>query len=230
MKTKYWSLVLGATVLVASPALAADHVGRVTLANGVPVPGARVTATQGANTLVTTTDTQGGYRFTGIADGAWSIQVDMIGLSAQKRDVTIAAGAAPAQWQLSMLPFAEMTRGVTVPPPAPPQDPARRAAQVRAEGRASGAGAAGAAPVVGGFQRAGVAPGTPPANPAAAAAAAAAQAAAAKIAAGAGRPGGPAPGPPAPPGDADALLVTGTTNAGGAQPSVGNVNRPTGLR
>ena len=52
------------------------HVGRVTLPNGMPVPGARVTATQGNTTLVTTTDAQGAYRFAALADGAWTIQVD----------------------------------------------------------------------------------------------------------------------------------------------------------
>src|SRR5215208_3708809 len=80
-------------VLLASPVLAGDHIGRVTLPNGVPIPGARVTATQGSNTLVTTTDAQGGYRFAGIADGPWTMQVEMIGLSTQRRELTIAAAA-----------------------------------------------------------------------------------------------------------------------------------------
>ena len=223
MKTNNWPLVLGAVVLLASPVLAGDHTGRVTLPNGVPVPGARVTATQGSNRLVTSTDTRGGYRFTGIADGAWTIQVESVGLAAQRRDVMVSAGAAAAEWQLAMLPFAEMTRGITLPPPTPPQDPTRRAV---AAGRAGGPGTnGGAAPPPGGFQRAGVAATTPPANPAAAAASAAA---AAQLAAGRGT--GPAP-PPPPAGDGgDAFLVSGTVNAGGAQPSVGNVNRPTGLR
>src|SRR5215204_2434 len=90
-----WSFVLGATlfVLFARSVFASDHIGRVTLPNGVPVPGARVTATQGSNTLVTTTDAQGGYRFAGIADGPWTMQVEMIGLSTQRRELTIAAGA-----------------------------------------------------------------------------------------------------------------------------------------
>ena len=211
------------TLFFASPVFAGDHVGRVTMPNGVPVPGARVTATQGSNTLVTTTDARGGYRFAAIADGSWTMRVEMIGLSPQRRDVTIGPGAAATEWQLPMLPFVEITRGVTVPPPTPPQDPARRAV---APGRAAGPGANGAVPPAGGFQRAGVAATTPPPNPAAAAAAAAA---AAQLA---GRGAGPAPAPPPPPaGDgADAFLVSGTVNAGGAQPSVGNANRPPGLR
>ena len=61
------------------------------------------------------------------------------------------------------MPFAEITRGITVPPAAPPID--RRAAAQRTQGRAAGAGAAPADA----FQRAGVAPGAAVAgaNPAA---------------------------------------------------------------
>src|SRR5688500_3202450 len=161
MKTR-WSLVFGAVALLASPALAADHVGRVTLAGGVPVPGARVTATQGTSTLVTTTDTQGAYRFMGIAEGMWSFQVEMVGLAAQKRDVTVANGAtgtATTEWHLSMLPFADITRGVPIPPPAPPPNVTRRAPATAGNNPSQPAGS---------FQRAGVAPGAPPANAAAA--------------------------------------------------------------
>ena len=47
------SLVLLIALLVRPLAAATDHVGRVTLAGGTPVPGARVTATQGTATLST---------------------------------------------------------------------------------------------------------------------------------------------------------------------------------
>ena len=57
------------------------------------------------------------------------------------------------------MPFAEITRGITVPPPAPPID--RRAAAQRNQGRAAGPAAA----ACGAFQRAGVAPGRCGANP-----------------------------------------------------------------
>jgi hypothetical protein len=218
---------------------AADHIGRVTLSNGVPVPGARVTATQGETTVATTTDVQGGYRFPALAEGAWTIQVAMVGFSPQRRDVVVASGAAATTWELSVLPFAEITRGVPMPPPAPPPDLTRRTAPQRPEGRGSGPrGDTGNGPAqpAGSFQRAGVAPGPPerldgvPSAPPAGSspAAAAAAAAAAKIAAGRGI----APPLEPPPGDAvgDAFLVSGTVNTGAAQPSVGTAARPTGIR
>lgn len=222
MRTKHALLVLLlATALVRPLAAAADHVGRVTLPNGVPVPGARVTATRGGTTLATTTDVQGAYRFTGLDEGAWTIQVEMIGLSPQRRDVAVAAGTPVAEWQLSMLPFAEITRGIPIPPPAPPPDLTRRAAPPRQDSRAPASREGGDPP--GGFQRAGVASATAAPNAPAglAAAAAAAKAAASR----------PAAEPP-PFGDtaADAFLVSGTVNSGAAQPSVGNVARPTGFR
>ncbi len=209
--------------LLARPVLGAgDHVGRITLPNGVPVPGARVTATQGGTTLATTTDVRGIYRFPGLAEGAWTIQIEMVGFAVQRREVTVADGAPPATWELAVQPFAEITRGVPIPPPAPPRDLSRRTAPPRPAAPGNGAPAQ-----AGAFQRAGVAAAPPgAANPAAAAAAAAA----AKIAAG----GGGAPPPLMPPledaSSADAFLVSGTVNAGAAQPSVGNVARPTGIR
>jgi hypothetical protein len=210
---------------------AADHAGRVTLANGVPVPGARVTASQGDQRVVTSTDRQGIYRLPGLVEGTWAMQVEMVGFSTQTREVIVAADAVPSAWELSVLPFAEITKGIPMPPPSPSADVARGAAPARAESRATAGGpresGAPAPPAGGSFQRAGVAATSPGGTPASAAAAAAGLAA--------GRP----PAPILPPGDAggaptasgDSLLVSGTVNSGSApQPSVGNVRRVTGIR
>src|SRR5688572_8071317 len=162
--------VLLIALLVRPLFAAADHVGRVTLPNGLPVPGARVTATQGDTTVSTTTDVQGSYRFPALSDGAWTIQVAMVGFSTQRRDVVVAAGAAAAAWELSVMPFAEITRGIPIPPPAPPPDLTRRPAP-RQDGRGSGPQDSGNPAAS--FQRAGAAPApTAAVNPAAAAIAA----------------------------------------------------------
>jgi hypothetical protein len=220
--TRRGVLLVLLVALLVSPVLgAADHVGRVTLRTGAPVPGARVTATQGETSVVTTTSVDGTYRFTGLADGTWSIRVEMVGFTPLSRDVAIAAGAAPAMWELSVLPFAEITRGISLPPPAPPPDLTRRAGANRPEGRGAGPreNGSGVAPPADTFQRAGVA------------SSASGRGAAPPPPAPAGRAGGAAP--PLPPIDdtaADAFLVSGTVNSGAAQPTVGNVPRPTGIR
>src|SRR5688572_5981496 len=232
MRTKGMRRIIGAslsllfliTLLVRPIVAATDHMGRVTLSGGVPVPGARVTATQGSTTLTTTTDAQGAYRLPALADGTWSIEVAMVGFSPQRRDVMVGAGAAASTWELSVMPFAEITRGITVPPPAPPID--RRAAVQRTQGRAAGP----AASPADAFLRAGVAPALPGgANPAAAGRGLPLPAGVNPAAAGRGAPPPPiAPIPDA--GAGDAFLLSGSVNTGAAQPSVGTAARPTGVR
>src|SRR6266850_5746013 len=100
-------------LLSAAGAAAADHYGRVTF-GGVPVPGATVTAIPhdppGAAPRVTVTDQQGVYRFADIADGVWTLKVEMLGFVPASQDVTIAADAQPLTWGLKLLSFAEITR------------------------------------------------------------------------------------------------------------------------
>ena len=102
-------------LLLALPAAAAEHFGRVTF-NGLPVPGATVTAAQRDQQLVTVTDQDGVFRLASVADGAWTVRVEMIGFSTLSREVAILEGAPPSTWELKMLPLAEMTRGLQ---PAP---------------------------------------------------------------------------------------------------------------
>ncbi len=92
---------------------------------GVPVPGATITATQGDIRLVTTSDLQGVYRLAEMADGAWTIRVEMLGFVTINREVTLPSDGRPLAWELTVVPFAEITRAL--PPPASSQgapDPA----------------------------------------------------------------------------------------------------------
>src|SRR5262245_28270449 len=82
----------------------------------VPVPGATITATRGDERRATVTDQQGAYRFADIADGVWTIRIEMIGFAPVSAEVTIAADAAVSTWELRLLPFGERARGR--PPPA----------------------------------------------------------------------------------------------------------------
>jgi hypothetical protein len=190
-------------LLAFSPVLSAtEHYGQVGF-TGLAVPGATVTATQGDKQIVTTTDQSGLYRFADLAEGTWTIKIEMRGFAPLTREIVVAPGAQAAVWELALLSFEEITKGL--PPPVSQAAAATLSAPatngtIRAQG---GRGTVTAAPPGQGFQRAGV---TAPAQPPATAAAAAAR-----------------PAPPAePPADAnaanDGFLVNGSVNNGAASP------------
>ena len=219
----------------AAPAVAADFFGQVTF-NGQPVPGATVTVTRQAGTSgvagdkkVASSDPQGIYRFTDLAEGLWTVQVEMFGFAPATREVRIPPDGPPPVVELALLPLAEMTRGLSPPVPVAPAaasapaaqkpgtPPARgsgQAGSVAARGRGAGPGGGG------GFQRAA-------ANPNATPAAAAIPAAASAFRDDdndARNDGGM--------GAADGLLINGSVNNGAASPfaqarAFGN-NRPGG--
>ena len=100
--------------LAAAALMASEHHGRVT-ANGVPVPGATVTASQGDRKLITTTDDQGAYSFPELADGIWTIQVEMLGFGPLKEEVGVAADAPSPTWELKLLTMQALRKQLTSP-------------------------------------------------------------------------------------------------------------------
>ena len=86
---------------------AAQHQGQVKF-GGLPVPGASVTAVQGDKKLAAITDPQGVYSFPDLAEGTWTMQVEMPGFAGIKQEVNIAADAPIPDWELKMLPLGEM--------------------------------------------------------------------------------------------------------------------------
>ena len=103
---------------------ASEHYGQVTF-GGLPVPGATVTGSQGDKQVVTITDQQGVYKLADLADGVWTIRVDMLGFLAASQDVTVAAGSQPSIWELKLMPFDEIAR---LAPPQPATSSFQRAA------------------------------------------------------------------------------------------------------
>jgi hypothetical protein len=194
-------IVVLIALLTFSPVLeATEHYGQVGF-TGLAVPGATVTATQGDKQIVTTTDQNGVYRFADLAEGTWTIKIEMRGFAALSRDVTVVAGAQAAVWELTLMSFEEITKGL--PPPVSQAAPAASADQasnatLRAQG---GRGTVTTAPAGQGFQRAGV---TAPARP------------------GAATPAAARPAAEEPPADTnaanDGLLVNGSVNNGAASP------------
>jgi outer membrane receptor protein involved in Fe transport len=108
------SALVAATFPVATGA-ASEYYGQV-IFNGVPIPGATVTATQGEVHLTTSTDAQGVFRLTDIADGVWSLRIEMRGFESLAREVSIGSDAQPEMWELSLMPFEEIARSL---PPTP---------------------------------------------------------------------------------------------------------------
>ena len=124
-------------LLAFSPVLSAtEHYGQVGF-TGLAVPGATVTATQGDKQIVTSTDQSGLYRFADLAEGTWTIKIEMRGFAPLTREITVAPGAQAAVWELALLSFEEITKGL--PPPASQAATAASSAQatngtIRAQG------------------------------------------------------------------------------------------------
>ena len=142
----------------------ADHYGQVTFA-GLPVPGATVIASQGDTQRATVTDQQGVYRLANLADGAWTIRVEMVGFSPLSESVTIPAPAPPT-FALKLLPFAEITAGLPPPVVETPQAPATPSSLVPARPTRGAGPAPPPAGAGNGFQRAAVNTSAGPAAPA----------------------------------------------------------------
>src|SRR5262245_61831610 len=86
---------------------ASEHHGQVTIV-GVPVPGVTVTAARGDKKIVAVTDAQGTYLFPDLQDGAWTIQVEMLGFAPAMQEIVIMPDAPALQWELKMLAFDEI--------------------------------------------------------------------------------------------------------------------------
>jgi hypothetical protein len=103
----------------AAIASATEIHGRVVF-GGLPVPGATVTATQGAQKLSTITDGQGLYEFPDLADGTWKIHIEMRGFAALDGELTVAANAPQGEWELKLLSLEDLLAETPAPAPETP--------------------------------------------------------------------------------------------------------------
>jgi hypothetical protein len=140
-----------AWLALSSVAIASEYHGQVTF-GGIPVPGTTVTvtATQGDKKVVAVTDPQGVFSFPDLADGAWTLTIEMTGFAPLKQDITIAPNAAPGAFELKILTLDQIRAAdkpvkidVTAPtvavsaPAAQPGAPAGAAAAAPAKGAAA---------------------------------------------------------------------------------------------
>ena len=94
--------ILAGTILC-STASASQQNGKVTF-NGLPVPGATITATQGSKKVTTVSDSDGNYRFADLTDGAWTIDIEMLGFAKVEQGITVNADQPGIRWELKMHP------------------------------------------------------------------------------------------------------------------------------
>ncbi|MFN7992920.1 MAG: carboxypeptidase regulatory-like domain-containing protein [Bryobacteraceae bacterium] len=86
---------------------AAEFHGQVNF-NSLPVPGAVVTASRPGQISTAVTDLQGYYSFSDLADGRWTVEVEMSGFETLKREIIAGPNGPPEAWELKMLPLDRM--------------------------------------------------------------------------------------------------------------------------
>lgn|GEM_PF-4004562 len=75
--------------LIALPSLyASEHRGIVRY-NELPLPGATIPAARGDTKTAAVSDLQGFYRLPDLADGLWTIRVEMLGFEPIRREITV---------------------------------------------------------------------------------------------------------------------------------------------
>jgi hypothetical protein len=136
-----WAL---AWLSVAGLAMASEYHGQVTF-GGLPVPGTtvKVTATQGNKTAVAITDEQGLYTFPDLADGTWTIEIEMTGFAPIKQEVTVAANAPAGVFAMKLLTLDQIRAAAK---PVTVEVAAAASATTQVSEAKPGAPAAGAAP------------------------------------------------------------------------------------
>lgn len=122
---------------VAERILATEHHGQVFF-HGAPVPGATVTVTQGDRHVATVTDQQGLYEFPDLADGDWTIRIEIAGFAPLDGKVRVAPEAPQGAWELNLLGLDQIlaqTQAIPSPSaaaPAPVPTPNKEASQTAA--------------------------------------------------------------------------------------------------
>jgi hypothetical protein len=140
---------LACLLLVGAPLRAAlPSPGRVVV-HGMPVPGATITAAQGASRRVTTTNEDGNWRLD-LGPGAWTVRVEMRGFAPLERQIEAGAPAPAREWSLALLPSDAPLDDPPFPPAAgaqaaPAAQGASSAADTSAQKASSGLVVAGSA-------------------------------------------------------------------------------------
>src|SRR5688572_120387 len=107
MRSIVWLLVLLLGVGQPSALAASDYFGQVTF-NGLPVPGATVTATKGETKASATTDGEGIYHLAALADGLWTLTIELFGFDTITREIEVPTKDDPPPDALSVRSYDEL--------------------------------------------------------------------------------------------------------------------------
>ena len=90
--------------LLLTPLWAVQQSGSVR-SGGLPIPGATITAIQGEQKIVTTTDDAGQYTFNNLPAGQWTLQVEIFGFTPARRELSIDDKPSTIDWALDLKPL-----------------------------------------------------------------------------------------------------------------------------
>ncbi len=103
LMSRYRNFIFALAWLVFSALAAASPYRGVVTFGGLPLPGATVTATQGATTKTAVSDGDGAFQFDDLADGKWTIDIQMQTFAPVHAEVTIAPSVPAAAYDLKLL-------------------------------------------------------------------------------------------------------------------------------
>jgi hypothetical protein len=115
-------VALFAWLCTAGIAMASEYHGQITFGD-LPLPGALITATQGTAKFTAVSDQGGMYKFPDLADGTWTIKIEMQCFAPVQSEISIAAATTPGKWQLALLPIDQLVaiaKTAITPFPTPP--------------------------------------------------------------------------------------------------------------
>jgi hypothetical protein len=127
------AILSGLLLLCASTvSRASQYRGQINF-GGYPVPGATITATQGAKKIAIVSDPGGLFSFDDLPDGPWKIKIEMQLFANLEVQVTVAANMPPGKFELTLLPSDQLIARSklsqappTLPPAATPQPEIKR--------------------------------------------------------------------------------------------------------
>ena len=119
MRIRNWLRTLAVVIAAVLCLSAGEQKGTVKF-GGLPVPGATVTASQGDKKVIAVTDQEGKYVLPDLADGDWTVEIEMQGFQTLKQDVKVVAGAEPQEFEIKMMAFDQIKSVAAAPEPPPP--------------------------------------------------------------------------------------------------------------